>query len=255
MNRRRDFHRLPGDVDVGQAQELLVHRRQLLLDLVGAEMPDVQERPAMFGAATGLDFFVDRACHHVTGRQFFLLGVVLQHETLAFAVRQVTTLATHGLGDQDPADARRPDHAGWMELHHLRVQDFRAGVEAHPDAVAGALPGIRRDPVNPAPSPGRHDEGFAGEGDELAVDPVVAESAHHPVAVLEQPGQRDFHVDVDAELDDAVLQTTNHFEACPIADVAKPPVRMGTKGALQHAAVGRPVEDCAVGLELIDAVR
>jgi len=62
-------------------------------------------------------------------------------------------------------------------------------------------------------------------------------------------------VDLDAELDDAVLQAADHLQAGAIAHMTEPAIRMGAKRALQHAAVGRPVEDRAVGLELIDALR
>ncbi len=255
MDGRRDLHRLLRDVDIRQPEELLVHRRQLFLDFFCAEVANIQVRAAVFRAASRLDFLVDGPRHHIARGELLLLGVDLEHEALAVAVRQVTTLAPDGLGDQDAPDSRRPDHAGGMELDHLRVEDLGPGVEAHGDAVAGALPGIRRDFVETAPAAGRNDDGLGSEGDEGAVDPVVAEGADDPVAVLEQLGQRYLHVHLDAELDEVVLETADHFQAGAITDVAKPAVRMGAKGPLQHAAVGGPVEDRAVGLQLVDAIR
>ena len=142
-----------------------------------------------------------------------------------------------------------------MELDHLGVEDLGAGVEAHADAVPGSLPGIRGDFVKTTPAAGRHDDGLGPDGDEGAVNPVVAKGADDPVTVLEQPGQRDLHMDLDAELDNAVLETADHFQPGAITDVAQSPVRVGAEGALQHSTVGGPIEDRAVGLELVDAVR
>ena len=142
VNRRRDLHGVLRDVDVGELQKLLVHRREFFLDFVRTEMPHVEIGAAVLGAATGLDFFVDRARHDVTRGEFLLFGIVLEHEALALAVREVAALAAHGLRHQDAANTGRPDHAGGMELNHLGVEDLGPSVETHSDAVAGALPGV-----------------------------------------------------------------------------------------------------------------
>jgi hypothetical protein len=144
---------------------------------------------------------------------------------------------------------------GGMELDHLGIEDLRPGVEPHADPITGALPGIRRDFVNAAPAAGRHDHRLAPEGDEATVNAVVAEGAHHPVAVLQQPGQCHFHMDLDAQLDDAILQAADHLQAGAITDMAQAPIRMGAKCPLQNPTVGRPVEDGPVGLQLVDAIR
>ena len=68
VNGRRHLHGLPGDVDVRQPKELLVHGRQFLLDLLGTQMGDVEKRAAMLGAATGFDLVVDRSRDDVTRR-------------------------------------------------------------------------------------------------------------------------------------------------------------------------------------------
>src|SRR6202171_2046509 len=255
VNGRRNFHGVLRDVDVGELEKLLVHRRQLFLDFLRAQMLHVEIRAAVLCAAAGLDFLVDRPGDDVARRKLLFLRVVLQHEALAFAVRQVAAFATDGLGHQDAADTGRPHHAGGVKLDHLRIEDLRPGVETHPDSVAGALPGVRRDLVNAAPTAGRHDHGFGLEGEEAPVNPVVSEGADYAVALFQQPGQRDLHVYLDAELDDAVLQAADHFEPGAIADVAEPAVRMGAEGPLQDATVGRPVEDGPVGLELVNALR
>src|ERR671911_745070 len=48
---REDLHRLPGDVYVGELEELLVHGRQLLHDPIVAEVRDVQIPPAVLASA------------------------------------------------------------------------------------------------------------------------------------------------------------------------------------------------------------
>ena len=67
--RRADLHRLLRDVDVGQLLELVVHRRELLLDVLGrAARGDVEEDAAVRRAAAGLHLGVDRARDDVARR-------------------------------------------------------------------------------------------------------------------------------------------------------------------------------------------
>src|SRR5205807_2039372 len=105
----------------------------------------------------------------------------------------------------------------------------------------GTLPGIRRHFVETTPAASRHDHGLRSNCEKRAVDPVVAEGTDDAIAVFEQPGQRDLHVDRDAELDDPVLETADHFQAGAITDVTEAPIGVGTESALQDAAVGGPV--------------
>ena len=58
---RPHLHRLARDVDRRQRVKLLVHRWQLALDVVGAEMTDIEVRAAVWRTATGLHLLVDRA--------------------------------------------------------------------------------------------------------------------------------------------------------------------------------------------------
>ena len=57
----------------------------------------------------------------VGGLALVVLRDVVEHEALAFLVAQHAAFAAHALGDEDAAHARRPDHAGRMELHELHV--------------------------------------------------------------------------------------------------------------------------------------
>src|SRR2546423_8198834 len=96
---------------------------------------------------------------------------------------------------------------------------------------------------------------FGLEGDEAAVNAVVAKGADDAITLLQQASKSHLHVDLDAQLDDAILQTANHFQAGAVADMAQSPIRMGAKRTLQNATIGGPVEDCPVGLEFVDAFR
>ena len=75
MGGRADFHRLLGDVEIGQLHELVVHRRQLLLDVLRGvrnlflDPGNVEEHAAVRAAAAGLDLAVDAAGHVVAGEQ------------------------------------------------------------------------------------------------------------------------------------------------------------------------------------------
>ncbi len=67
---RADFHRLLGDVDLGQLHELVIHRRQPALDLLGGQpRRDVEEHAAVRRVAAGLHLGVDRTGHLVAGQQ------------------------------------------------------------------------------------------------------------------------------------------------------------------------------------------
>src|SRR6185436_8902463 len=72
-----------------------------------------------------------------------VLGEVLPHEPLTVLVAEDPALAPDRLGDEQAADARRPDHAGRMELDELHVDQLRAGANRQRLAVAGVLPRVR----------------------------------------------------------------------------------------------------------------
>ena len=63
---RPDFHRFLGDVHLGQLHELVIHRRQPALDLLGGQPRcDVEEHAAVRGVTAGLYLGVDGASHLV----------------------------------------------------------------------------------------------------------------------------------------------------------------------------------------------
>ena len=184
-----------------------------------------------------------------------VLGQVVPHEPFAVLVAQDPALAADRLGDEQPANARRPDHPGRVELDELHVDQLGAGLIGEGLAVAAVLPGVGRDLVGLADPAGRQHDRLGREHDRLPGRAPVAERAGDPGRPRDQARDRALHVDLDAERDRPVLEGADHLEAGPVADVRQPRVRMATERSLQDPAVRGPVEDGAPQLELADARR
>ena len=186
-----DFHRLFGDVEVGELLELVVHAGELALDVllglgdVLLDPGDVEEDAAVRRAAAGFDFAVDAAGDVVAGEEFgraarvlvalrvapaffFVVGGLLfvevgdvvEHEAAAFAVAQHAAFAAHAFGDENAAHADGPDHAGGMELDELHVLEFGSDTVGKGEAVAGVFPAVAGDFEGAADAAGGEDYGF-----------------------------------------------------------------------------------------------
>ena len=155
---------------------------------------------------------------------------------------------------ENAANARRPDHAGRMELDELHIHQLGAGVVGERMAVARVFPTVARDLVRAADTAGRQDDGLGLEHLEAPALAVVAECADHAVAVLEQRDDRALHVHVDTLVDAVILQRADHLQAGAIADVGQARVPVAAEVALENAAVRRAIEHRAPRLELADAV-
>ncbi len=203
MAGRPDLHRLGGDVHVRQFLELMVHRRQPPFDHLGRHpRRDVQEDPAVRGAAARLDLGVDGAGDLVAGEQLgrpaVVVGVVVpavalglrlrvllledvrdvvEHEAPALAVAQHPAVTPDGLGDEDPLDRRRPDHPRRMELHELHVDQRGPGQQRQGVPVARVLPRIRRHLEGLADPAGGQHHGRRLQDEEAAGLALVAEGA------------------------------------------------------------------------------
>ena len=132
MRGRADFHRLARDVDVGQLLELVIHARQLALDVLGGvrelffDPGDVEKDAAVRAAAAFLDFAHDAAGDVIAreqfrrtarvlvalaiapaflcvvgGLRFVVVGDVAEHEALALLVEQDAAFAAHAFGDEN----------------------------------------------------------------------------------------------------------------------------------------------------------
>ena len=199
VRRRPDLHRPRRDVDVGELLELLVHRGQLAPDVIGRQVADVEEHPAVRRAPTLADLGVDRPRDVVPRRQLgrpagvglaggaqgldpgpgllvgrrvlvaAVLREVVPHESLAILVAQDPALAANRLGHEEAADAGRPDHPGRVELDELHVDQLGAGAERQRLAVARVLPRVRGDLVGLADATGRQEDRLGREDDRPAV--------------------------------------------------------------------------------------
>src|SRR5262245_24361636 len=283
--RRAHLHRLGGDVDVAQLFELVIHAGQFLLDVlrsVGQLLldPGDVEVDAAVGAAASLFDFADDAAGDVVAREqfrravgglvslavtptflfvlgglrFVVVGNVLEHEAFALVVDEDAALAANAFGDQDAAHARRPDHAGRVELNELHVDQFGPSEIGEGMAVAGVFPAIARDLVGFANAAGGEDDGLGAEDDEAALLAVIADGAGDAVAILQKPQDRHLHVDIDALMNAVILKGADHLQAGAVADVGQPRIAVAAEVALEDAAILGAVEDCPPLLQLADAV-
>jgi hypothetical protein len=180
---------------------------------------------------------------------------VVEHEPPALGVPQDAALAADALGYEDAADARRPHHAGRVELHELHVDQLGPGVVGEGMTVARVLPAVRGDAEGAADAAGREHDGLGLEEHEAAPLPVVAERAGDARAVLQQAHDRRLHVHVDAAVDAVILQRADHLQPGPVADVGEPRILVAAEVALQDPAVVGAVHHRAPRLQLAHAVR
>src|SRR5206468_1708779 len=91
---------------------------------------------------------VEETLFLVLGRlRFVVIRDVAKHESATGAVAQHAAFAANAFRDQNALDARRPHHAGRVELDELHVDEFGPGVVAERVAVASVLPGVARNLV------------------------------------------------------------------------------------------------------------
>ncbi len=212
MTGRADLHGSLGDIYVRQLQKLVIHAGQLALHVVGWFVRDVEEGAAVLGTAALAHFGVDRTRNHVAGGELHLLGVVALHESLAVLVAEHAPFAALHAG--------WPYHAGGMKLNELHVHQVGACIECERHTVAGVFPGVRGDLPCLADSSGTNDDGLSPEHNEAALLAPIAECSGDAITVFEQSCDGAFHVDVDAEVDAAILQGADHLEAGAVSDMA-----------------------------------
>src|SRR6185437_11833133 len=237
-----DLHRLLRDVDVAELFELVIHARQFTFYVLFGvrkfflDPRDVEKHAAVRAAAPFAHFAHDAAGHVIAGEKLrrtarilvalrvaptFLLIVgglvaierrnVVEHETPTFFIAQDPTFATHAFGHENAANARRPDHAGGMELHKLHVHQRGPGMIGERLAIPRVLPAIASDFVRAADSAGGEHNGFRAEDFEPATLALITERANHAIAILQQREHGGFHVEVDALMNSVILQRADHF--------------------------------------------
>src|SRR5262249_42311073 len=139
------------------------------LDLADDRARDVVARQQLGRTARGLVALrvAPAFLFVVRGLRPVRLGDVVEHEPLAVLVAMDLARAPYPLVHDDPTDARRPDHAGWMELHELHVPQLGPRVVGESDAVPRVLPAIAGDAVRASdPARREHDRVRAEQPEE-----------------------------------------------------------------------------------------
>src|ERR1700704_6950347 len=139
MCRGRHLHRLLRDVEHLILDELPVHPRELLEDLILRSMRDVKEYPAVRAATALHDLRIDGEGHSIARAELHALRVVALHEALVVAVVEATALAADGLGNEGAGHLFGCQHPGGMKLHELHVHQSAARLEREQHALAVVL--------------------------------------------------------------------------------------------------------------------
>jgi hypothetical protein len=96
------------------------------------------------------------------------IGDIAEHEATPFTVAQDAAFAADAFGDQNAANAGRPDHAGRVELHKFHVHQLGARVVRQRMAIPGVFPTIARDLIGASDATGRENDGLRPEQLEAA---------------------------------------------------------------------------------------
>ncbi len=176
MHDRPHRNRFPDRVNVFVLEAQLAHHREPRLDLVLAEMAQIEMDKVAVGAVEGavllelaedgLRNAVARTKLHAAEdrrRRRFAQVVILQ-ETVAVLVEQPSALGARRLGNENPGERQ----TGGMVLHHLHVLErrTRAIAERHPVARAYIRVGSER--KNAAASSRAYDHGLRHDRADLA---------------------------------------------------------------------------------------
>ena len=143
MRRRRHLHRQLGDVQHLILDELPIHPRQFLQDLVLRSMRDIEEHAAVGAAAALHDLGIDGERHPIARAQLHTLRVIALHEPLVITVVEAAALAADRLGDEGARHLFWHQHPGWMELHELHIHQAATGLERQVHALAIVLVAAR----------------------------------------------------------------------------------------------------------------
>src|SRR5262249_49838596 len=97
--------------------------------------------------------------------------------------------------------------------------------------------------------------GLCLEDDEAALFAKVAKGTADPIAVLEQPNDRAFHVNGNSQVNAVILKGADHFQSGAVADVRESRILVAAEIALEDAAVLGAIEHGAPRFQLADAGR
>src|SRR3954467_9161215 len=212
MRGRTDLHRRPRDVEVGKLHELVIHRRQLFLDVLRRVRDlflypgDIEKHAAVWRSAALFNLADDAASNMVAREQlrgtasifiagyvtptffgrvrcliFIVIRNVVEHEPLAFAVLQNPAFATNALGNKNSANAWGPNHACGVKLNKFHVYQLGTGVIGEGVTVAGSLPTVASDHVCTADTASCKDDSLSFENTKTSVFSFICKAANNAV--------------------------------------------------------------------------
>ena len=197
------------DVHVGEVHTDLVHRRQALVDGLGAQVVELQEHVVLVGtAATAfLDLLVHAARDEIAWSQVFQGGRVTLHETLAVAVEQNRAFAAAAFGQEHA----RAGHAGGVELPEFHVLQWDARASGHAQTVTGVDEGVGRGGKNTARAARGQQGGLGFEDVGLAGFHFQSGHAHHVAfGVADQVQGHPLHEEGGAGLHVLLVERVQH---------------------------------------------
>ena len=229
-------------VDAGKGLGGLGNERQALVDLLLAQVAQVQVDGRAVGSVDGAAFLalvpeglrepVTRAKLHGLGTRPGIQraqAVVLQ-VAVAVAVDQDAAFAAAAFGHEN-AGARQ---AGGVVLHELHVAQRHAGPVGHAHAVAGEGAGVGVLPEHAACAAGRHDHGIGKERQAFATGDLDGQHATHATVLDQQVGAEELVVAPDLRVLERGLEEgvqdveaaavggepgARHLHAAEVADV------------------------------------
>ena len=286
MRRRTDFHRCRGDIEIRELLELVVHARQLLLDMFGSvrdlffDPGNIQEHPAVRTTPPGLDLAHDAPRDVVSSQQlgrapcslialtiaptffFVVSGLMLirirnvvEHEAATLIVAQHSTFAANAFGNENAGNAGWPDHSRRMELYELHVHQISAGVVSERVPVAGVFPTVAGDLVGAADSARGYDDRFGLKQKKSSALAIVAKCSDNAVSLFKQRDDGALHVHVNSLVNAVILKCADHFKAGPVADVRETRIPMSTKIPLKDISFFCSIENCAPRFQLTNTGR
>ena len=245
-----DGNGLVDRVDPGERHRELAGSVEPLEDLLRAEVAQVEEDVAVDAAAV-VDLGLLGARDDVARRELHRVRRIADEEPLAVLVQEVGALPAAALGDEH---TRRRERRR-VELHHLHVLQRHARAERERHAVAGAGVRVRRPRVQPPRPARREDHGLRADHVQAAVHEIPGDDAL-AAAVLdhELPGE-ELLVRLDIALHHLLVEHVDEDVARDVGCVRGARLARGAEGALRDPSVGRPREDRAPVLELVDVAR
>ena len=174
MRDRRDFDRLPGQIDAVFCQRV-DHRPEIAAQFGFRHVLEAQIGAARRTAAPGFDLFEDGIGREIAGQNIGAVVAaagrrVILLEFLHLAVEQnaAELVAERIPHDRIEADEPRRQMPDREELHEFHVDQLRAGAQRQRIAVAAHIQRGAVAPIEPRQPAGRDHHGLGRDGDGLA---------------------------------------------------------------------------------------